>query len=51
LDELIAIQASVWGRATAVGENVVKAIEIYNPKFWRELWPNLGDVQGQAAAV
>ena len=35
LDELIAIQASVWGRATAVGENVVKAIEIYNPKFWR----------------
>jgi hypothetical protein len=35
VDELIAIQASVWGRATAVGENVEKAIEIYNPKFWR----------------
>jgi len=35
VDELIAIQASVWGRATAVGENVDKAIEIYNPKFWR----------------
>jgi hypothetical protein len=25
----------VWGQATAVGENVDKAIEIYNPKFWR----------------
>ena len=35
VDELIAIQASVWGQATAVGENVDKAIEIYNPKFWR----------------
>jgi hypothetical protein len=35
VDELIAIQASVWGRATAVGENVDKAIEIYNPRFWR----------------
>jgi pimeloyl-ACP methyl ester carboxylesterase len=35
VDELIAIQASVWGRATSVGENVDKAIEIYNPKFWR----------------
>jgi pimeloyl-ACP methyl ester carboxylesterase len=35
VDELIAIQASVWGRATALGENVDKAIEIYNPKFWR----------------
>jgi hypothetical protein len=35
VDELIAIQASVWGRATAVRENVDKAIEIYNPKFWR----------------
>jgi hypothetical protein len=35
VDELIAIQASVWGRATPVGENVDKAIEIYNPKFWR----------------
>src|ERR1700751_1975022 len=35
VDELIAIQASVWGRATAVGENVDKAIEVYNPKFWR----------------
>jgi len=33
VDELIAIQASVWGRATAVGENVDKAIEIYNPKL------------------
>jgi hypothetical protein len=35
VDELIAIQASVWGQATPVGENVDKAIEIYNPKFWR----------------
>jgi hypothetical protein len=35
VDELIAIQASVWGQAAAVGENVDKAIEIYNPKFWR----------------
>lgn len=35
VDELIAIQASVWGRAVAIGENVDKAIEIYNPKFWR----------------
>jgi hypothetical protein len=35
VDELIAIQASVWGRATALGENVDKAVEIYNPKFWR----------------
>jgi len=35
VDELIAIQASVWGRATAVGENVDRVIEIYNPKFWR----------------
>src|SRR5262249_18026208 len=35
VDELIAIQASVWGRATVVAENVDKAIEIYNPKFWR----------------
>jgi hypothetical protein len=32
---LIAIQASVWGRSAAIGENVEKAIEIYNPKFWR----------------
>src|SRR6516162_1586707 len=35
VDELIAIQPSVWGQATAVAENVDKAIEIYNPKFWR----------------
>jgi hypothetical protein len=35
VDELIAIQASVWGRSTAIGENVDRAIEIYNPKFWR----------------
>jgi len=35
VDELIAIQASVWGPATALEENVDKAIEIYNPKFWR----------------
>ena len=35
VDELIAIQASVWGRAVAIGENVDRAIEIYNPKFWR----------------
>ena len=35
MDELIAIQASVWGRAIAIGENVDKDIEIYNPKFWR----------------
>jgi hypothetical protein len=35
INELIAIQASVWGRAVAIGENVDKAIEIYNPKFWR----------------
>jgi len=35
VDELIAIQASMWGQATALGENVDKAIEIYNPKFWR----------------
>src|SRR5690349_1176823 len=35
VDELIAIQASVWGQTSAVGENVDKAIEIYNPKFWR----------------
>jgi hypothetical protein len=35
VDELIAIQASVWGRSAAIGENVEKAIEIYNPKFWR----------------
>jgi len=35
VDELIAIQASVWGRSVAIDENVDKAIEIYNPKFWR----------------
>jgi len=35
VDELIAIQASVWGRATALEENVDKAVEIYNPRFWR----------------
>ena len=35
LDELIAIQASLWGQSAAIGENVNKAIEIYNPKFWR----------------
>jgi hypothetical protein len=35
VDELIAIQASEWGRAIALGENVDKAVEIYNPKFWR----------------
>jgi Cache 3/Cache 2 fusion domain len=35
VDELIAIQASVWGRSVAIGENVDRAIEIYNPKFWR----------------
>ena len=35
VDELIAIQASMWGQATSLGENVDKAIEIYNPKFWR----------------
>jgi hypothetical protein len=35
VDELIAIQASVWGRATALEGNVDKAIEIYNPRFWR----------------
>jgi hypothetical protein len=35
IDELIAIQASVWGPAKALEGNVDKAIEIYNPKFWR----------------
>jgi len=35
VDELIAIQASVWGPTTALEENVDKAIEIYNPMFWR----------------
>jgi hypothetical protein len=35
VDELIAIQASVWGPAKALEGNVDKAIEIYNPKFWR----------------
>jgi Cache 3/Cache 2 fusion domain len=35
VDELIAIQASVWGPATTLEENVNKAIEIYNPRFWR----------------
>ncbi len=35
VNELIAIQASVWGQSTAIGENVDRAIEIYNPKFWR----------------
>lgn len=35
VDELIAIQASVWGPTTALEENVDKAIEIYNPRFWR----------------
>lgn len=35
VDELIAIQASLWGQSAAIGENVNKAIEIYNPKFWR----------------
>jgi hypothetical protein len=29
VDELIAIQASVWGRSAAIGENVDKAIEVY----------------------
>ena len=28
-------QAPVWARSTAIGENVDRAIEIYNPKFWR----------------
>jgi hypothetical protein len=35
VDELIAIQASLWGQSAAIGENVDKSIEIYNPKFWR----------------
>jgi pimeloyl-ACP methyl ester carboxylesterase len=35
VDELIAIQASVWGATTALEENVDKAVEIYNPRFWR----------------
>ena len=35
VDELIAIQASVWGPAKVLEGNVDKAIEIYNPKFWR----------------
>jgi hypothetical protein len=35
VDELIAIQASVWGPTTALEENVDRAIEIYNPRFWR----------------
>jgi hypothetical protein len=35
VDELIAIEASVWGRSTPIGENVDRAIEIYNLKFWR----------------
>jgi Cache 3/Cache 2 fusion domain len=35
VDELIAIQASLWGPSIAIGENVDKAIEIYNPRFWR----------------
>jgi hypothetical protein len=35
VDELIAIQASVWGRSIAIGENVDRAVEIYNPRFWR----------------
>jgi hypothetical protein len=35
VDGLIAIQPSVWGRATAIGDNVDRAIEIYNPKVWR----------------
>ena len=35
VDELIAIQPSLWGPSAAIGENVDKAIEIYNPRFWR----------------
>ena len=35
VDELIAIQPSLWGPSAAIGENIDKAIEIYNPRFWR----------------
>jgi hypothetical protein len=35
VDALIAIQPSLWGPSAAIGENVDKAIEIYNPRFWR----------------
>jgi hypothetical protein len=35
VDELIAIQPSLWGPSVAIGENTDKAIEIYNPRFWR----------------
>jgi Cache 3/Cache 2 fusion domain len=35
VDELIAIQPSLWGPSVAIGENIDKAIEIYNPRFWR----------------
>ena len=35
VDELIAIQPSLWGPSAAIVENVDKAIEIYNPRFWR----------------
>src|SRR5260370_36130896 len=35
VDELIAIHPSLWGRSAAIGENIDKAIEIYNPRFWR----------------
>src|SRR5262249_13226407 len=35
VDELIAIQPSLWGPSAAIGDNVDKAIEIYNPRFWR----------------
>src|SRR5260370_4641053 len=33
VDELIAIQPSLWGRSAAIGENIDKTIEIYNPNF------------------
>jgi hypothetical protein len=35
VDALIAIQPSLWGPSVAIGEYVDKAIEIYNPRFWR----------------
>jgi hypothetical protein len=46
VDELIAIQASVWGPTPALEENVDRAIEIYNPRFWRTAGPrsSFGDL-------
>ena len=35
VNELIAIQPSLWGPSVAIDDNVDKAIEIYNPRFWR----------------